>query len=114
MFERCSREREEKLERLTAKMGSRYKMEKESARKTKMAYVGTAAKPPRNVKKAQERNGTPNVVPSNSSGQVKRGRPPLGSGGGGSGASAPKKPKIAPMMAKTLKLARGLKGGFRR
>ena len=29
-------------------------------------------------------------------------------------ASANKKPKVAPMMAKTLKLARGLKGGFRR
>ena len=32
-----------------------------------------------------------------------------GGGGGGGGASAPKKPKIAPMMAKSLKLAKSLR-----
>ena len=39
-----------------------------------------------------------------------------GSGSGGANArdNAPKKPKVAPLMAKTFKMARGLKSGFRR
>lgn len=110
MYERCTRERAEKLELLTAKMGTSYKMAKDSVRRTKMAFVSSAAKPPRNIKRVQERNGTALSQPP-----AKRGRPPLSAGGEGRGASAQaKKPKIAPMMAKTLKLARGLKGGFRR
>ena len=61
--------------------------------------------------------------PSNAmpGGSMKRSRPGFGGaggggggaggggGGGGGGASAPKKPKIAPMMAKSLKLAKSLR-----
>lgn len=126
MYERCKVERAEKLEQLTAKMTNSYKKIKEDQRKTKVAFVGGIVKAPKSVVKRQERtiNGgessaSVNARPSNAlpGGSAKRGRPPLpigGGGGGGGGASSSKKPKIAPMMAKTLKLARGLKGGFRR
>ena len=88
MFERCSREREEKLERLSSKMGASYKQAKESVRKTKMAFVGVNAKPPRHIRKTQERTGMPSAIPSNysapstssSGGGLKRGRPPIGAG----------------------------------
>ena len=128
MYERCYVEQTEKYDALTDKMRESYKKIKSDKRSTKL-WDKRAPKPPRNVARAQERNGTAffNTPPSNT--LSKRGRPPLsnpnrvgGSGAGeGSksnigGSSAPKKPKIAPMMAKTLKLARGLNrgGGFRR
>jgi hypothetical protein len=108
-------------------MRKSYKKIKTDLRSTK--WLDTKAKLPRNVARAQERNGTTsfNTTPSNA--LSKRGRPPLsdptrvgssgaveGSRSSVGGASVPKKPKIAPMMAKTLKLARGLNrgGGFRR
>ena len=128
MYERCYKEQAEKYDALMDTMRESYKKIKADSRSTKL-WDKRAPKPPRNVARAQERNGTAslNTPPSNT--LSKRGRPPLsnstrvGVSGAGEGSrssvggvSAPKKPKIAPMMAKTLKLARGLNrgGGFRR
>ena len=128
MYERCFKEKADKFEALTAKTKESYKKLKSDSRSTKF-WDKRTPKPPRNVARAQEKNGTAfNTLPSNA--LSKRGRPPLsdptravasGAGDGlrssiGGAPSAPKKPKIAPMMAKTLKLARGLNrgGGFRR
>ena len=80
-----------------------YARERDSHKKAKLAYVGTNAKPPRNVRAAQAKNGTAgSVVGMNAK------RP-----GAAVSPTPPKKPKVAPMMAKTLKMARGIKG-FRR
>ncbi|XP_040569072.1 uncharacterized protein [Lepeophtheirus salmonis] len=121
MFERCTVEREEKLNLLKVKVKDSYKKVESSYRQTKLAYVGTVAKPPRSVFRAQAKNGT--AIPFGN--PLKRPMVNTSSGGGGSSSSsssrpssslssAPKKPKIAPLMSKTLKMARGIKGGFRR
>lgn len=129
MYERCYKEKAEKFEALTAKTKESYKKIKTDSRSTKLWDKRGGPKPPRNVARAQEKNGTAfNTLPSNA--LSKRGRPSLmdptravasGPGDGsrasvGGAVSVAKKPKIAPMMAKTLKLARGLNrgGGFRR
>lgn len=111
MFERCTEERERKLSMLKVKVKDSYAREKDGQKKAKLAYVGLNAKPPRTVRAAQARNGT-----AGSASGINIRRPGLGGpsgGGGGPPAPAPKKPKVAPMMAKTLKMARGMKG-FRR
>ena len=86
-------------------MQGSYARERAQHKQAKLAYVGTNAKPPRNVRAAQAKNGTAgSTVGLN----AKRPAAPA------SAAPAPnKKPKMAPMMAKTLKRARGIKG-FRR
>jgi len=128
MYERCSQEKADKFERLTSKAKESYKKLKTDSRSTKLWDKRGGAKPPRDIKIKQERNGTAFNAPSNS--LSKRGRPSLmdptrASSSAASensrsstenAASAPKKPKTAPLMAKTLKLARGLSrgGGFRR
>lgn len=117
MFERCEQEREAKLLRLKDKVKDSYAREKNSQRKSKLAYVGGAPKPPRNVMRAQANNGTalPLGRPMAKGSKPLGGRPSGGgAGGGGGGGSLNKKPKVAPLWSKTLKLAKGLKGGFRR
>ena len=109
MFERCMEEREAKLETLKVKVKDNYQREKTDVKKVKLAYVGLNAKPPRNVLRAQAKNGTGLPVGQPSRASV---RPGLNNLPGPSG--PPKKPKVAPMMAKTLKMARGIKSGFRR
>ena len=127
MYERCSEEKTEKFNKLTEKARDSYAKIKSDSRSTKL-WDKRSPKPPRNVFRAQEKNGTAFNTPSNV--LSKRGRPALSDptrsnssaasdasrSNSGGAASAPKKPKIAPMMAKTLKLARGLSrgGGFRR
>jgi hypothetical protein len=132
MYERCEQEKADKFTKLTEKTRDSYAKIKTDSRSTKLWDKGRP-KPPRNVMRAQEKNGTAfNTPPSNA--LYKRSRPALSdptrlvgqassSGTGDSSrsnssfaGSAPKKPKVAPMMAKTLKLARGLSrgGGFRR
>ena len=51
MFERCTLEREQKLDMLKTKVKDTYKSLDNGQRKTKLAYVDTVAKPPRGVKK---------------------------------------------------------------
>ncbi len=60
LFERCTEEQENKLSKLTEKFKGSYEREKQNARKTKLAYVGVNAKPPRSVSNAQAKNGTAN------------------------------------------------------
>ena len=121
-------------------MFSKLLQAKDNHRKTKLAYVDGVAKAPRNVQRAQEKNGTgfassssslnssmastssssafqPKKYPGPSSGSSK----PSTQGGPSGSVSVPappaaaaKKPKVAPMMAKTLKMVRGLKVNFRR
>ena len=136
MYERQVQEREEKYEKLMGKFATSYASLKTNNRQTKLTYIDSAAKVPRGVKRAQEKNGTfiPMVGSSREAkniGLVKKARmtapgsantasapsirEPRSAPSGREPREAPKKSKVAPMMAKTLKLARGLKtGGFRR
>ena len=115
MYERLVQEREEKYNKLMGKFQNSVASAKANARQTKMAYVEVAPKPPRGIKRAQEKNGT--FIPVGTAlDKVKKARmtsksdPPAPSN-----AAVPKKTtKVAPMMAKTMKMARGLKTGFRR
>lgn len=106
MYERCQGEREAKLSQLTVKFKDSYEREKTQAKTTKLAYVGLNAKPPRNIRAAQARNGT--------AGGSRPGIMPVVTAPNPGSSSAVKKPKVAPMMAKTLKMARGMKSNFRR
>ena len=115
MYERLVDERERKFNSMMGKFADKYQNLKTSNRQTKLAYVDSVAKPPRGVKRAQEKNGTINSFNK----KANRGAPSSGSSSShrderSSSSTAAKKPKIAPMMAKTMKMARGLKTGFRR
>jgi len=129
MYERHVQEREEKYEKLMGKFATSYASLKTNNRQTKLTYIDSAAKVPRGVKRAQEKNGTfiPMVgssLEAKNINLVKKARMTAPGSANTHTASAPsarepreapKKSKVAPMMAKTLKLARGLKtGGFRR
>ncbi|KAF4105434.1 elongin A, like isoform X2 [Onychostoma macrolepis] len=116
MYLRMSKERERKLKQLTKSIVSAHSG-KPKGRQVKMAFIHSAAKPPRNVRIQQEIHGTAGPVtlphPTDRASSVKpsenRGR---------SGFSEPSKPstnnsgqaqdprkikRVAPMMAKSLK-----------
>ena len=112
MYERLVEERERKFNSMMGKFADKYQNIKTNNRQTKLAYVDSVAKPPRGVKRAQEKNGTTNSF--NKKRNMQTSGPSSGAREERSSSSAPKKPKIAPMMAKTMKMARGLKTGFRR
>ena len=113
MYERLIQEREEKLDKLMGKVQDSYHTLKTNNKQTKLAYVDTVAKPPRGVKRAQEKNGT--FIPTGTGlDKVKKGRMSINPREPSSTSTVTKKPKVAPIMAKTLKMARGLKTGFRR
>ena len=115
MYERLVQERAEKLDKLMGKVQNSYASLKTNNKQTKLTYVDSVAKPPRGVKRAQEKNGT--FLPVGSSlDKVKKARmtPRNEAPTAPSTATAAKKPKVAPMMARTLKMARGLKTGFKR
>ena len=125
LYERLVYEEKNKLDLLMGRVQNSYNSLKTNKPQMKLAYIDSVAKPPRGVKRAQEKHGT--FIPVGSSlDKVKKqrerisktgGGSPGGGGGGrsgGDGGNAPKKPKVAPLMAKTFKMARGLKTGFRR
>jgi len=116
MYERCTIEREEKLEALKGKVKQCYKAEEDNHKKTKLAYVDSAPKAPRNVRNAQAKHGT--ALPVGHSMVLGASRPRNQLGDPTANASRAglglKKPRVAPMMAKTMKLMKGMKGGFRR
>merc|ERR1711935_201743 len=122
MYERSIQERDEKYEKLMGKFATSYASLKTNNRQTKLTYIDSAAKVPRGVKRAQEKNGTfiPMVGSSREAKNIGLGKKasaprPTQSAPSAREPSGPKKSRVAPMMAKTLKLARGLKtGGFRR
>lgn len=58
MYERCSREEEEKLSRLTQSIKQNHELTSNAIQKTKMAYVDSMVKPPRSIMRKQEQFGT--------------------------------------------------------
>jgi len=59
MYERCTKEEEEKLNRLTQNIKQHTETHTSSIQKTMLAFVdGAAVKPPRNIRKKQEQFGT--------------------------------------------------------
>lgn len=58
MYERCTREDEEKLSRLTQNIKQHHETASNGIQKTKMAFMDMMVKPPRNVKRMQEQFGT--------------------------------------------------------
>ncbi|KAF8791240.1 Elongin-A like protein [Argiope bruennichi] len=111
LYLRAFEERERKLKSLTANISA--SMSKSGpARQVKLAYVNTVAKPPRDVARKQAKMGT--ALPVNhtvkagpsSKASPRPSAPAINSAASSSRASEhsiPKKPKIAPLMAKTLK-----------
>lgn len=55
MWIRCFDERERKLKNLTQKLGQKFVSKAEPKRTTKLAFVNTACKVPKNVARAQVR-----------------------------------------------------------
>jgi len=116
MYERCVEEQAIKLNALKGRAKQTCKAEEDSHRKTKLAYVDVAPKAPRSIRNAQVKHGTalPSGAPLVVGGPRPRnliGDPTANSSRAG---FTSKKPKTAPLMAKTFKLMRGIKGGFRR
>jgi len=116
MYERCIENRNRKLDKLKGKVKATYKREEDSHKKTKLAYVDVAPKAPRTIRNAQVKNGTalPNGTPLVAGGPRPRNQISDPTANASRAYVAPKKPKTAPLMAKTFKLMRGIKGGFRR
>ncbi|XP_030644767.1 elongin-A [Chanos chanos] len=132
LYLRLHDEREERLRMLTQNISSAH-ASRPKGRQVKMAYVNSVAKPPRDVRRRQEKFGTKNgstsasvsaaapsavkvrpAVPYNShssdagqssySSNSESSRPSATSSGGGHSArEKPQVKKIAPMMAKTIK-----------
>ena len=58
MYERCVEEQALKLDALKGRVKQTEKAEKDSHRKTKLAYVDVAPKAPRSIRNAQVKHGT--------------------------------------------------------
>jgi len=115
MYERCLRERDEKLQQLKNKVSknfnSRGEAKDSAARQTKMAFVDQVSKPPREVRAQQAKNGT--ALPVGHSFKPGAGNSKVGmrnsdptSGGRRESVTTSKKPKTAPMMAKVRRMMR--------
>jgi len=93
-----------------------YKAEKNKHKETKLAYVDSAPKAPRSIRNAQAKNGTALPVGHSMVAGAPRPRNQLGDPTANASRAGVglKKPRVAPMMAKTMKLMKGIKGGFRR
>uniref|UniRef100_A0A182R8H7 TFIIS N-terminal domain-containing protein n=1 Tax=Anopheles funestus TaxID=62324 RepID=A0A182R8H7_ANOFN len=128
MFLRCSEERDAKLRSLTQNIKLSQEQAAAPIRKTQLAYVDSAVKPPRNVISKQVKYGTaraPVVSPAARVAALKAGNvTQVGdarlrvAAGVRDNAQAqvfqPTKPRKAPMMAKVLSSMKGFKTSFRR
>ncbi|KAL1505226.1 hypothetical protein ABEB36_004838 [Hypothenemus hampei] len=122
MYLRCLDEREAKLRALTANI-KQSQDNSTPVRQTKLAYVDSVVKPPRNIAKKQAKNGTaidikrPSTTPTERLNQLVKageagkvavpnpGRTAVERGSGSHFSSTSSaKPKKAPLMAKTLSL----------
>lgn len=121
MYMRCLDEREAKLKALTANIKQSQDV-KLPVRTTKLAYLDTVVKPPRNIAKRQAKNGTavdikrPSQTPTERLNQLAKsgeaskvavpnpGKAAVERSSSHSHSSAHIKPKKAPLMAKTLSL----------
>ncbi|XP_055523313.1 transcription elongation factor B polypeptide 3 isoform X2 [Wyeomyia smithii] len=130
MYIRCSEERNAKLISLTQNIKQSIVEKATPVRKTKLAYVDSNAKPPRNVLSKQVKYGTdrvPVVSPAARVAALKTASANLAKVGDsrlkiapGTRDNAqvqvfhPLKPKKAPLMAKLMTSIKGFKTGFRR
>uniref|UniRef100_A0A2M4AL32 Putative transcription elongation factor b polypeptide 3 n=1 Tax=Anopheles triannulatus TaxID=58253 RepID=A0A2M4AL32_9DIPT len=128
MYLRCCEERDAKLKSLTQNIKLSQEQAAAPIRKTQLAYVDSAAKPPRAVINKQARYGTaraPVVSPAARVAALKSGNvAQVGDArlrvlpGARDNAQAqvfqPTKPRKAPMMAKVLSSMKGFKTSFRR
>ncbi|XP_047531563.1 transcription elongation factor B polypeptide 3-like isoform X1 [Vanessa atalanta] len=116
MYMRCQEEQEIKLKSLTANIRIAQEAKKAPIKQTKMAYVDSVVKPPRNVAKKQAQHGTAFAATASPAARVaslaaapnvlRGGRPtpvPTVS------TSSSFKPKKAPLMQKALQFLRGRK-----
>ncbi|XP_065084597.1 transcription elongation factor B polypeptide 3 [Ochlerotatus camptorhynchus] len=129
MFIRCSEERETKLLSLTANIKQSQVAKAAPIRKTQLAYVDSAVKPPRSVISKQARYGTaqaPVVSPAARVAALKNATSNVAKAGDSRLKVAagirdtaqtqvfhPMKPKKAPLMSKVMQSIKGFKG-FRR
>ncbi|XP_041933004.1 elongin-A isoform X1 [Alosa sapidissima] len=130
LYLRLHDEREERLRKLTQNISSAH-ANRPKGRQVKMAYVNSVAKPPRDVRRRQEKFGTNSGASSSASSASSNpvrikpamaytsqsddgghssyssppetSRPSMSGGGGPSARDKPQVKKIAPMMAKTIK-----------
>ncbi|XP_041068711.1 elongin-A [Carcharodon carcharias] len=128
MYLRLHDEREQKLRAITQSISSAH-ASKPKGRQAKLAFLNTEVKPPRDVRRRQEKHGTgisisaPTRIkmhsqagssgsgggnqsfdgPSTSHGSTSSSLTPPNSGGGIHESKKPQVKKIAPMMAKTIK-----------
>nr|XP_021206591.1 transcription elongation factor B polypeptide 3 [Bombyx mori] len=118
MFMRCQEEQEHKLKSLTANIKIAQEAKKAPIKQTKMAYVDSVVKPPRNIARKQAVHGTARTASASPAARVaalassanvmKVGavRPPPAAP---VASSALNKPKKAPLMQKALQFMRGRK-----
>lgn len=107
MYERCTMERETKLDMLKGKVKQTYVAEKNAVRQTKLAYPDVVAKPPRDVARKQERNGT--GLPVGHVSKVGAPRPRLSDPTAGASRPAPsRKTKVPPLMSKAKSMMKGM------
>ncbi|XP_038656316.1 elongin-A-like [Scyliorhinus canicula] len=128
MYLRLHDEREQKLRAITQSISSAH-ASKPKGRQAKLAFLNTEVKPPRDVRRRQEKHGTGILIstpprikmhshagssgsaggnqsfdgPSTSHGSTSSSLTPPNSGGGIHESKKPQVKKIAPMMAKTIK-----------
>ncbi|XP_063243390.1 transcription elongation factor B polypeptide 3 isoform X2 [Bacillus rossius redtenbacheri] len=125
MYIRCVEEREEKLKALTSNIQQSI-AKSTPVRQTKLAYVDSVAKPPRSIARKQAKYGTASAVSTSSPGKSPR---PVGFSQSAASLSpstshapvavppptpprvpvAKVKPRVAPLMQKTMKLVKSLK-----
>ncbi|XP_047999160.1 transcription elongation factor B polypeptide 3-like isoform X1 [Leguminivora glycinivorella] len=119
MYMRCQEEQEDKLKSLTANIKMTQEAKKAPIKQTKMAYVDSVVKPPRNIARKQAQHGTAFAATASPAARVAAlaAAPNVLRGGAraqpapvlSAGAGAPFKPKKAPLMAKALQFMRGRK-----
>ncbi|XP_075976017.1 transcription elongation factor elongin A [Anticarsia gemmatalis] len=118
MYARCQEEQEHRLKSLTANIRIAQEAKKAPIKQTKMAYVDSVAKPPRNIAKKQAAMGTARLATGSPAARVASlaAAPNVLRGGASArpvaapaSSGAFHKPKKAPLMAKALQIMRGRK-----
>ncbi|RVE43000.1 hypothetical protein evm_012346 [Chilo suppressalis] len=115
MYMRCQEEQEHRLKSLTANIKIAQEKAKAPIKQTKMAYVDTVVKPPRNVARKQALHGTAFAASASPAARVSSlaSAPNVMRGNTRPTLAAPQafnnKPKKAPLMQKALQFMRGRK-----
>ncbi|KPJ19417.1 Transcription elongation factor B polypeptide 3 [Papilio machaon] len=118
MYMRCQEEQEHRLKSLTANIKQTQEAKKAPIKQTKMAYVDTVVKPPRNILRKQAQHGTAHASTASPAARVASLASAPNVLRGGSVRRPPatpvsssnfNKPKKAPLMQKALQFMRGRK-----